>query len=120
MSERKKRIDQAMFAAKKRYEYHCIICGVNRYSTNIIIGSHIYPRGSFAEFADRIDNIIPLCFNCDKSFEKMPDGLLRSPEKRIEYILQTVHPVYTQQIYLQIGRLRKLVEEKKNAITRNT
>jgi len=97
MSRRKKEIDRAMVQAKKNYQNHCALTGQLH---TILIGSHIFGRGAYPQFAAWSDNIIPVNRLDDLLIERL------RPMNRILYIYRkSKHSPFGSQVRLQIKRL---------------
>ena len=92
-----KEINRAMNAQKKYYGHECIFSG---HHEEMVIGAHVFKRGSHPELANMPENIYPLSPDNDRTLEKIAD-----PWKRICIILHYVHASHEEKVRVQIDTL---------------
>lgn len=120
-----KTAEAAGLAAKKKYDFHCIVYGVNRHAEAgglRLDAAHVFPRSTFPELAKCQENILPItsfrhswrgalpdgsnsdCLDLviDKDF---PGGRDRRPIERFHWIRKNTHEVYREWVHDQLASL---------------
>src|SRR3990167_9396435 len=97
-----KNVMAAKQAAKKYYGNNCIVTGM---SGIILDGCHIYPAGSYPQIKSYSENIVP----CNRLFHNnildYTNGLINSPQRRKEILLETVRPEFKSRLVQQLIEL---------------
>lgn len=107
MSKRSKSIDKAIRDSKKAFNNRCIFSG-ELYPN----GCHIYFRtGKYRFLADNQFNIIPAINKHHTMMDRDKNGIVISPEKRIEFIRLYVLPEFKSLVEERLEILESLVNE---------
>lgn len=104
-----KTTDRAKVVAKKRYGFCCAVTGLNtKYAA--IDGCHIFPAGSYPQFKNYDENIVP----CNRQFHLLKldqsGNYLNEPTKRIAILSECVIPDFRQRFLEQMDELNNLVK----------
>jgi len=110
MTEYEKRINRAMNEVKKAYGHECVLSG---YHCDVIVGSHIFKRSLYPQFAAVEENIIPLSVENDRLFEQ-----IESPWERICLIIGGAHESVKDKAIKQMVSLIQFVTNELGRVRR--